>query len=155
MEDNIYTAGSDAGTDTLELWSPDLDVEGTAQIHVVDHLTGLTVSRENSTDALTSLTLEPGDQVQLTAQGTYWSRAAMRDVGAISWTVEGSIGSITEDGLFTAEGPGGASGTLTASAGGRARPSWSPWRTPTRTCPRGTGLHRRGLLLCQRPDGRL
>ena len=84
VEDNIYTAGSDAGTDTLELWSPDLDVEGTAQIHVVDHLTGLTVSRENSTDALTSLTLEPGDQVQLTAQGTYWSRAAMRDVGAIS-----------------------------------------------------------------------
>lgn len=76
VEDNIYTAGSDAGTDTLELWSPDLDVEGTAQIHVVDHLTGLTVSRENSTDALTSLTLEPGDQVQLTAQGTYWSRAA-------------------------------------------------------------------------------
>lgn len=69
VEDNIYTAGSDAGTDTLELWSPDLDVEGTAQIHVVDHLTGLTVSRENSTDALTSLTLEPGDQVQLTAQG--------------------------------------------------------------------------------------
>ena len=34
----------------------------------MDHLTGLTVSRENSTDALTSLTLEPGDQVQLTAQ---------------------------------------------------------------------------------------
>ena len=121
VEDNIYTAGSDAGTDTLELWSPDLDVEGTAQIHVVDHLTGLTVSRENSTDALTSLTLEPGDQVQLTAQGTYWSRAAMRDVGAISWTVEGSIGSITEDGLFTAEGPGGASGTLTASAGGQSQ----------------------------------
>ena len=27
VEDNIYTAGSDAGTDTLELWSPDLDVE--------------------------------------------------------------------------------------------------------------------------------
>ena len=25
----------------------------------------------------------------------------MRDVGAISWTVEGSIGSITEDGKFS------------------------------------------------------
>lgn len=35
--------------------------------------------------------------------------------------MEGSIGSITEDGLFTAEGPGGASGTLTASAGGQSQ----------------------------------
>ena len=40
---------------------PDAPVAGTAQIHVVDHLTGLTVSRENSTAALTSLTLEPSD----------------------------------------------------------------------------------------------
>ena len=155
MEDNIYTAGSDAGTDTLELWSPDLDVEGTAQIHVVDHLTGLTVSRENSTDALTSLTLEPGDQVQLTAQGTYWSRAAMRDVGAISWTVEGSIGSITEDGLFTAEGPRGRLRTLTASAGGQSQTIMvSPGELPRGRARGGTGPHRRGLLLCQRPGGR-
>ena len=36
LADGVYTAGDQAGTDTLYLYSEDLDVEGTAQIHVVD-----------------------------------------------------------------------------------------------------------------------
>lgn len=153
VEDNIYTAGSDAGTDTGAL-VPGSGCGGHRQIHVVDHLTGLTVSRENSTDALTSLTLEPGDQVQLTAQGTYWSRAAMRDVGAISWTVEGSIGSITEDGLFTAEGPGAPPEPSPPLPAAEPDHHGLPGELPRGRARGALGLHRRGLLLCQRPGGR-
>lgn len=155
VEDNIYTAGSDAGTDTLELWSPDLDVEGTAQIHVVDHLTGLTVSRENSTDALTSLTLEPGDQVQLTAQGTYWSRAAHAGRGSHLLDGGGQHRLHHRGRTVTAEGPGGASGTLTALCR-RAEPDHHglPGELPRGRARGALGLHRRGLLLCQRPGGR-
>ena len=52
--------------------------------------------------------------------------------------MEGSIGSITEDGLFTAEGPRGRLRNPHRLCR-RAEPDHHglPWRTPTRTCPRG------------------
>jgi exopolysaccharide biosynthesis protein len=116
IEDGVYTAGNRAGTDTLRLRSRDLDVEGTAQIHVVDTLTSLTISREGSSTALSSLTVKPGETVQLAVTGSYWNRTALRDWGPVTWSVEGEIGTVDENGLFTA-GKGG-SGSITATAGG-------------------------------------
>ena len=46
---SIYTAGDRAGTDEIAIRSRDLDLTGSAQIHVVDTLTSLTVSRASST----------------------------------------------------------------------------------------------------------
>ena len=116
IQDGVYTAGDKAGTDTLQLVSRDLDVEGTAQIHVVDTLTGLTISREGSTAALSSMTVKPGETVQLAVTGSYWNRTALRDWAPVTWTVEGDVGTVDENGLFTA-GKGG-SGSITATAGG-------------------------------------
>ena len=117
IENGVYTAGSRAGTDTLTLKSRTLGVEGTAQIHVVDSLTSLTVSREGSTGALTSLTLKPGETVQLAVTGSYWGRTALRDWSAVTWSVTGNVGTVDANGLFTASMDGG-SGTITATAGG-------------------------------------
>ena len=118
VEDNLYTAGSRAGTDTLNLRSRDLDVRGTAQIHVVTQLTELTLTESGSTEALTSLSLKPGEQISLDAHGSYYSRIAMRDQSGVTWSVEGDIGTVDENGVFTAGGVGGVSGSLTAQAGG-------------------------------------
>ena len=117
VEDGAYTAGTKAGTDTLTLDSQSLGVEGTAQIHVVDGLTSLTVSREGSSDALTSLTVKPGETVQLSVTGSYWGRTALRDWSGVTWTVTGDVGTVDENGLFTASSTGG-SGSITAAAGG-------------------------------------
>ena len=115
---SIYTAGDRAGTDEIAIRSRDLDLTGSAQIHVVDTLTSLTVSRAGSTSPLTALTLEAGESVQLTASGSYWSREALRPgSGGVTWSVEGDVGSITPDGVFTSGGTG-SSGTITATAGG-------------------------------------
>lgn len=120
VEAGVYTAGDRAGTDTLLLRSRDLGVRGTAQIHVVDTLTSLTVSKAGSTAALTSLTVKPGESVQLTVTGSYWNRTALRDLAPVSWTVTGDVGTVDEDGVFTASKTSG-SGTITASAGGQSQ----------------------------------
>ena len=119
IEDGVYTAGDRAGTDTLRLRDRDRDLEGTAQLHVVDALTSLTISRAGESGALTALTVEPGEQIQLTATGSYWGREALRewDADVITWTSEGDVGTVDDTGLYTApEVPG--EGSLTFTAGG-------------------------------------
>lgn len=110
-----YTAGLQAGTDTLSLSADGLT--GTAQLHVVDRLTELKITRAGSTSALTSLNLKAGDQVQLAASGSYWSRTALRSISDVTCTVQGNVGTIDENGLFTASRASG-SGSITFSAGG-------------------------------------
>ena len=114
----VYTAGTRAGTDTISIESPSLGISGTAQIHVVTALSDLTVTRAGSSSAVSSLSLEPGETVSLAATGTYWSRSALRTGSTgVTWAVTGNVGTITQDGVFTASS-GGTSGTITATAGG-------------------------------------
>lgn len=117
VEEGVYHAGNQTGTDTLRLHSRDLGAEGTVQIHVVDKLTDLTISKEGSSKALTKLSVKPGETVRLTATGSYWGRAALRDCAAVAWEVTNGIGSVDETGLFTASHAGGE-GTITAAVGG-------------------------------------
>ncbi len=118
VRDGVYTAGNQAGTDILRLDTRNLS--GTAQIHVVDALTELKVTRAGSTSALSALSPEPGEQIQLAVSGSYWGREALRDFGPVVCTVQGSVGAVDQNGLFTAsETPG--SGSITLSAGGQSK----------------------------------
>lgn len=117
VEDGVYTAGNKAGTDTLLLRSQDLGVTGTAQIHVVDALTSLTVSQSGNSSALTALSVKPEETVQLAVTGSYWNRTALRGWAPVTWTVTGDVGTVDQNGLFTASSKA-VSGTITASAGG-------------------------------------
>lgn len=117
VKNGVYTAGNKAGTDTLLLGSGNLGVTGTAQIHVVDALTSLTVSKSGSSSALTALSVKPGETVQFAVTGSYWNRTALRDWAPVVWTVTGAVGTVDQNGLFTASS-NAVSGTITASAGG-------------------------------------
>lgn len=118
LDGTVYTAGDRAGTDILLLQSDKLGVEGSAQLHVVTALSDLTVTRSDSGQAVTALSMKPGQQVELDATGQYWSRAAMRDQSAVTWDVQGDVGVIDENGVFTASSSGSLSGSITATAGG-------------------------------------
>lgn len=61
----MYTAGGQSGVERLQLSSPSLGVTGTSQLNIVSSLTVLTVSKKGSSNALSSLTVKPGDSVQL------------------------------------------------------------------------------------------
>lgn len=114
VEDGVYTAGKKSGTDTLKLKSG--SISGTATIHVVDALTELTVTEKGSSSSLTALTLTPGDTMELTVTGSYWGRTALRDLNAVEWEIEGGVGSVDENGVFTAADHN-AEGSITVSAG--------------------------------------
>ena len=114
--DGVYTAGWQAGTDNLRLTAGQL--EGYAQVHVVDRLTEFKVTRSGSTGALTALSVKPGEQVQLAASGAYWGRTALRDFADVSVTVQGEVGTVDASGLFTAAQNLGSGGSRPFSAGG-------------------------------------
>lgn len=118
FDGGVYTAGSTPGTDTISITSPSLGLSGTAQIHVVPSLTSLSITQWGSSSALTSLRVDPGQSVALSASGEYWSRPALRPGAAgVRWSVTEEAGTITQDGVFTASSTA-APGTITATAGG-------------------------------------
>ena len=120
IHDGVYTAGNRAGTDTILIQTQDQQLEGTAQIHVVNSLTSFTVSQKGSSKALTSLTVDPGEQIQLSVTGSYWGRTALRGWEGVTCTVNGDVGSVDENGLFTASSAP-TSGSITVSAGGKSQ----------------------------------
>ena len=118
IQENTYLAGQVPGTDILRLTSGSL--EGTAQVHVVNQLTEFKVSRAGSSEALTALTVKPGEQIQLAVSGSYWGRTALRDFAPVTVTVQGDVGAVDQTGLFTAS-PTLGSGSITFSAGGMSQ----------------------------------
>ena len=115
IRDGVYTAGPWEGTDTLELSAGRL--WGTAQIHVVESLTELKVTRQGESAALNTLTVKPDEEIQLAVSGSYWGRTALWDLAPVSFKVTGDVGTADEDGLFTvSHSPG--EGSIIVSAGG-------------------------------------
>lgn len=115
---SLYTAGPISGTDTIRLSAGSL--RGSAQLHIVDRLTELTVTRAGSDSPLTSLRVTPGEQVQLAVSGSFYGRTALRDFAPVTLTVQGDIGTIDQNGLFTASQTPGE-GSITLSAGGLSK----------------------------------
>lgn len=114
VRDGVYTAGVYPGTDTVSVTSGGLS--GQFQLHVVDQLTDLQIGRAGSS-SVTSLTVKGGEQVQFTVSGSYWGRTALRDFGPVTVTLQGNVGTVDKNGLFTAaQNP--EAGSITFSAGG-------------------------------------
>lgn len=112
MAEGVYTAGATPGT-----YSISAGAGGALTVEVVDKLTALLVSRADSGARVTALNLKPGDVVDLTAKGSWWSLAVAMDDEALTWTASPEIGTIEPSGRFTA-GPRSAEGSITVSAGG-------------------------------------
>ena len=77
-----------------------------------------TLTLKKGTASLTALTVAPGSKTTLTA-GAVWNHLTLAaDAKAFTWSVSGDIGTVDENGVFTAAAPG--SGSLTVSAGGKS-----------------------------------
>ena len=113
----VFLAGSQPGNFTIT--ASGQGAAGSAPIRVVDRLSKLTVTRHDTGAAPGTLTLSPGDTVDLDAAGTWYNIPVAMDDGIVTWSMEGNIGTIDESGLFTAGAVNG-SGSISASAGGRS-----------------------------------
>lgn len=110
----VYTAGDQAGTYSISA----AEGGGAMPVQVVDGLSRLRVSKEGSDAQLSSLTVEPGQTVDLTASGTWWNLPVSMNDEAVTWSVDPNVGIIDAEGRFTAAGDNG-SGAITVTAGGR------------------------------------
>lgn len=115
VSEGVYTAGPQGGTDTLLLQAGELT--GTAQLHLVDHLTQMQVGRTGTEGTLASLRVFTGARVDLSISGSYWGREALRGFGAETWTVEGDVGTVDPTGRFVAA-MRPTEGTITCTVGG-------------------------------------
>ncbi len=118
LEGTVYTAVS-PGVETVTLTSPSTGAAGTAQIYVVDTLDTLTVTQEGSDDAVTSLSPNTGESIQLHVSGTWNGFSVTLEDTQAAWSVTGQIGAVTPEGLFTASHFSDADGTVEVACGGQ------------------------------------
>lgn len=112
----VYTAGTEAGTDTVTLLAPDGTVLGTGTLHVTDRLEGLTVT-DRATGRAPKLTdLALGSEIGLTVTGRYLGREISLEGVPVTFAVSEGIGRITQEGVYTAEGVTRDEGTVTVAA---------------------------------------
>lgn len=92
-----------------------------AKVISVDKPETMDIVRKGSKTPLTSLSLQPGEKVDLDVIVTDGLRTIISEDELFDFTVDGDVGEIDKDGLFTAAGYQGAHGTITVSFGGVSR----------------------------------
>ncbi len=115
LDGNVLTTPSRGGdiTATAESGSK----HGETTVHAIKTPDSVSI-RNSSGTVLKELTVSPGSTTALTAAAVYSHLPLKADPEAFTWTVEGNIGTIDQQGRFTAATPG--TGTITASAGGQS-----------------------------------
>ena len=115
----VYTANTGGSTNVTDTVTVSGDgVTGFTQIKVIEQLTGITVRNESSSAAVASLNLTPSDVVDLSATGIYYNMNVQAEDTNFTWTADPSIGTIDENGVFTA-GKVNATGNITVTGGGK------------------------------------
>lgn len=91
--------------------------KGSAVVHAIETPDDVAI-RNGSGTILTELSVAPGSTTTLTATAAYRHLPLKADPECFTWTVSGEIGTVDEQGIFTAGTPG--QGTITVSAGGKS-----------------------------------
>ena len=114
LENGILTTPASGGDVTV--MASGRGSRGSTVVHAIR--TPDTLTLKKGTASLTALTVAPGSKTTLTA-GAVWNHLTLAaDAKAFTWSVSGDIGTVDENGVFTAATPG--SGRLTVSAGGKS-----------------------------------
>ena len=115
LDGNVLTTPSRGGDITVTAESG--SKHGETTVHAIKTPDSVSI-RNSSGTVLKELTVSPGSTTALTASAVYSHLPLKADPEAFTWTVEGNIGTIDQQGRFTAATPG--TGTITASAGGQS-----------------------------------
>ncbi|MCR2805113.1 phosphodiester glycosidase family protein [Paenibacillus soyae] len=103
-----FTAGAQAGTGPVTVQAD--GVQGAAEIEVVDQLTAIAFPDEVKT-------YESGMQDRLSVVATRSGQVIQAGNESFEWSVEGEIGSVDENGVFTATSENGKIGRIIAKYG--------------------------------------
>lgn len=114
MNGSVLTTPLEGGEITVTASSG--GIEDTATVHAIATPEAVAI-RDANNDILTTLTAAPETTTQLTATAAYHRFLLKADPASFTWSMEGDIGTIDQNGLFTAVKPG--TGRITVSAGGQ------------------------------------
>lgn len=114
--DGRFTAGSEGGI--TEVAASDGRYEGSASVTVIKSPDTITVSRADTGAAITTLSLSPGEQMDLNASAKYRNLSLVSQDTCYTWKCSSNIGTIDANGVFTASDDKGV-GSITVSAGGK------------------------------------
>jgi len=117
ISNGYYTAGNTAGQDTVSLSSASSGLRGSGTLNIITSLTSIEVSNNATGRTIDELSMEAGETISLSAQGFYHKQPVLINDSMFSFSVTGSIGTITSDGRFTASDVPGAVGTINITAG--------------------------------------
>ena len=114
LENDVLT--TPAGGGDITVTASGRGASGNTVVHAISTPDSITL--KNGTSNLTSLTVTPGSKTTLTA-GAVWNHLTLgADAKAFTWSVSGDVGTVDENGVFSATTPG--TGSLTVSAGGKS-----------------------------------
>ncbi|MDR0904887.1 MAG: phosphodiester glycosidase family protein [Oscillospiraceae bacterium] len=112
----IYTAGTTPGADRLSLRSESTGAVGTGEIFVVTSPTSVT-AQDDKGNVLTEVGLSPGQSLTLSPIATFYRKTVTAQAHSFTYSVTEAIGTVTEDGIFTASTRGNRSGEVIVTAG--------------------------------------
>ena len=113
-EEGVYTAGS-VGVASVTAGSG--AASGTAQVSVIASPASISIKNGASDVTGKTISVGYGKTVDLTAAAVWSGFPVYCSDRSFTWTVSGDIGTVDEEGRFTAGGGGATSGTVTASCG--------------------------------------
>jgi exopolysaccharide biosynthesis protein len=114
-----YKAGPVHGVDKVMLSSPSTGAAGYGTMHIIYDPTDLKVTANGGASPVTSLTVWPGDTIQLAASAFYCGLPVISDSSATKYAAVGDIGTVSETGLFTTGSAAGVTGSVTITIGGK------------------------------------
>ncbi|MEG2454979.1 MAG: phosphodiester glycosidase family protein [Oscillospiraceae bacterium] len=112
--EGVLTAGPEAGP--AQVTAVQGSITGTARYTVVTSPSRLTVKNEADGQKVTSLNFDPKGTASLSAEASYYTLPLVAQDHCFLWAVTPELGTIDQNGLFTA-GDKGGSGFITVSAG--------------------------------------
>lgn len=115
---NKFTAPTTEGTVTINLSAAGLN--GTGTLHVIDKVDALAVT-DTEGKTVSTVTLDQGESLALKVSASRYLKSVKMDATAVSYKLEGDIGSISEDGVFTASGAPSAEGKIIVSVPGATK----------------------------------
>lgn len=116
-EEGNFTAGSEGGKGEIRVFA-DGGISGSTEVEIISKPDSISILNQSDNKVVTSININEGSKIDLTASSTYLRLPLYSTDKSYTWTVEGGIGTIDGNGLFTASDVSGGSGTIKASAGG-------------------------------------
>lgn len=116
-EGSVFTAGAATEkTEAIVTATAPGGQQGSVVLTVVPTPHAITVSNEAARQTVSSLNLDPGQTLPLTAAATWYGLPMTASDGCFTWSVSPEVGTIDAEGTITA-GSKAAAGSVTVSAG--------------------------------------